>query len=681
MSRLTSMWKTEKDRHFLWLPVLFAIGVAGYYALPGEPSQAALWRLASAGGVLTSAGFTGRRRLFPWGIAVLLVALGALAAGLHTMRHTQPVVAAAVKPRPLSGLVEAIERTEHGVRFTLSEVTIADMPHEVTPFRVRLSVRPKAGSDLPWPRIGQRISLMAGLMPPMGPALPHGFDFSRYFFFRDIGAVGYGLPPWKLLPETADSTMQRFLDWRFRLTDRIIDTLGPRNGPVVAGLITGEARAITETDFTALKASNLYHIIAISGGHMVVIAGVIFIGLRFLLLALPGGLAQRARGKSLAAFVTLVLVTLYLAVTGMPISAVRAYVMIALVLFAVIAGRRVDAMRSLALTFWLMLVIDPSDLLEPGFQLSFAATLAIVALVEAAWFRSPLPAGEGIAAFMFRVFWMALLITVAAQAATLPLALAMFNNLPTYGLIANLLATPLVTFYLMPVVALFFLLLPFGLEHAALILMDYGVSALLWIAEWTSSLPHALVFVPSLPGWGVALFVLGLTWLCLWQRRWRYLGIPLMAVGMISFVTVRLPDVLVGPEAKQVALRTPDGFMQAKGKRNTMLAELWANGVGQAALLPRHDAYWRCDALGCVATVNGKRIAFPAHAAAVMQDCTQADIVVLTTKGGCAGKKTVVTRPQVQAIWLNDMRVESSADWQGARPWRATAPANGESLP
>ncbi|MEJ0010672.1 MAG: ComEC/Rec2 family competence protein [Alphaproteobacteria bacterium] len=178
--------------------------------------------------------------------------------------------------------------------------------------------------------------------------------------------------------------MQRFLDWRFGLTDSIIRTLGPHDGPIAAGLITGEARAIPQADFAAFRASNLYHIIAISGEHMVVVGGAIFFLLRLLLLAFPIG--QKPLGKSIAAAVTLVLTTLYLGVTGMPISAVRAYIMMALVLLAIIAGRRPNGMRSLAIAFWLMLLIQPADLFDPGFELSFAASMALIALIESAWY-------------------------------------------------------------------------------------------------------------------------------------------------------------------------------------------------------------------------------------------------------------------------------------------------------
>ena len=676
MSRIRSWIVKEEERWLLWLPVAFAAGIALYYALPSEPSARGPWRLLAGSLVFFAATFSHRvRYLRPFAYGFIALASGFFLANIHTERHAQPVIYASVKPKPLEGTVEEIERTEHGVRFTLSDVVIEGFEAKDTPARVRLSVRPKKGAALTFPHIGDRISIMAGLMPPMGPALPNGFDFARYFFFRDIGAVGYGLPPWQVIaPDRAPTATERFMDWRFALTDRIINRLGAERGPIAAGLITGEARAITETDFDALKASNLYHIIAISGGHMVVIAGVIFVALRLLLLILPGGFAQRPRGKSTAAFITLLLVTVYLAITGMPISAVRAYVMIALVLIAVMLGRRGDPMRALMLTFFLMLLIDPSDLFEPGFQLSFAATLAIVAIAEALWFRAPLRVESNILGNIWRLFFASLVITVVAQLATTPLAIAMFNTVSTYGLAANMLATPLVSFFLMPTVVLFFLLLPLGLENIALAAMDWGIRGLLWIAHSAAGIPGAQLFVPSLPAWGLGLFAGGLLWVCLWQTRVRFLGLLLVVIGSLSFFTVSLPDVLIGPEGKQVVIKSTHGYMQVKGRANAMIPELWAQGLGEGTLERKDDSHWRCDAAGCIATVGTTRIAFPKTLAAALEDCAHVSMIVSDITLECEGKPVIVPGAEVTALWLDAGRIERSGDWQGARAWRARMP-------
>ncbi len=666
MSRIMQFTAAQTGRGFLWLVALFALGVAIYYALPVEPIWWQLLILSVFLGMLTF--WPGGRHRLRWSL-ILLPVLGATWACAYTALHQPTMLRSELTPRPVTGIVRDIERVEKGLRFTLDEVTIRGVEHP--PERVRLSVRLKPDSTLPLPKIGDRIDLLAGLLPPMGSALPGGFDFARYFYFRDIGAVGYGLPPWKVIEPAKQSG---FAQWRLNLTERIITTLGPERGPIAAGLITGEDRAIQDDDFQALRASNLYHIIAISGGHMVVIAGVIFVGLRLLFLPLPFG--QRPQAKSIAAAITLAMVTIYLFVTGLPISAVRAYVMIALVLIAVILRRDANAMRSLFLAALIMLLFDPSDLLEPGFQLSFMATLGIVAFVEVFWFS-----GHEISRVRrgFQLLLGMVLISLVAETAVSLLVARSFNNFALYGVLANAVATPLVSFLLMPAVALFFLLLPFGLEGAALWILDHGIMALMAIAREVSSWPKAQMFVASPPDWGLALGILGLMFLCLVRGRIRWVGLAGLAVGWLSVFSVTTPDLLVGTNIQQIAVRTDNGYALLRGRPDSLVPELWANGLGYKTLpvlKPNATDQWRCDRLGCLARVNGQYVSFPHSADAAVQDCGHVKVMLTTLHGvECDGwilGPRTLARSGVQAFWWEKdgyVRHENSAQWQGKRPW------------
>ena len=668
--RIETWWNTESTRHFLWLPVAFGFGVGIYYGLPFEPPSFLIPLLAVLS--LIAAVFFWHRAKWPL-LALVLVMFGAAWVNFLTLQKSGVILSEPLTPRPVVGMVENIERTEHGVRFTLSHLTVNDLPAARTPSRARLSIRLKKDDQTPLPKIGDAIHLMAGLMPPMGPALPHGFDFARFFYDRDIGSIGYGMPPWQIIAaDDAPDAAHRFLNWRLNITEDIIKTLGTGAGGVAAGLVTWDARAITKDDFEALRASNLYHIIAISGEHMVVIAGVIFISLRMLaLLALPKRLSLRPQVKSIAAAITLVLITAYLFVTGTPISAVRAYVMIVLVLLAVLLRRHVDPMRSLSITAFIMLVATPSDLLDPGFELSFAATLAIVALVESTLLRARAQREEHRFTRMVYLFLTMILISVVAEIATTPIVISQFNNVSLYGVFANMLATPIMSLYLMPTVALFFILLPFGLHHVALTLMKYGIDALLCLSRWVAGFPHAQQFAPAIPGYGIAIFTFGLLWVCLWHTKTRRYGAIAMVLGVMTIFLNDAPDVLVGGGGKQIAIRTKDGFRLAHGRATSMIPELWANGFEEA-----DEPDWRCDKMGCIARVKEKLIAFPNDGLALAEDCRRVQIIItkLSDVKCESGAKVIdgaaLAHANVLALWIGDkIRTETSADWQGKRPW------------
>lgn len=675
LEQVNGWWKAEATRHFLWLPVVFAIGIAIYYHLPSEPAPEVLPALSLG---LLGLMLALRKRALPVMFALFMISLGATWTQMRTVEDHSPVVLKeGLSPRPITGVVRDIERTEHGVRLLLDKVTVDDLPPAMTPTQIRLSVRLKKGAEFELPHVGDGIEMRAGLLPPMGPALPNGFDFARYFSFRDIGAVGYGLPPWNIIaPEERPGIMNRFWTWRTRMTDDIVKQLGPGTGGVAAGFITGDARAISDEDFSALRASNLYHIIAISGEHMVVITGVIFLILRTLLLLLPARISLRPESKPIIAIITLALVTIYLFVTGLPMSAVRAYFMIVLVLLAVILRRQVDPMRSLAITAFIMLVNDPASLLDPGFQLSFAATLALISLIEVRVVRGPRPDMPRARRVLYH-FASLMLVSFVAECATEPLVISMFNNTSPYGIFANTLATPLVSFFLMPLVALFFVLLPFGLKHVALVLMSYGIDALMWLGRWVASFPHAQLFCPSLPGWGLAIFALGLVWVCLWKTRVRRYGVVACVVGVLSLLSVSPPDVLVGGTLKQIAFRGSDGFVLARGRAGSMLPEMWANGLGYTLLEKADEPEWRCDGLGCIAKVKSATIAFPHDIAALGEDCQHAQVIVISAAATCNTGALVLDPKKlagssVTALWVKPdgkVHVETSAQWQGQRPW------------
>jgi competence protein ComEC len=314
---------------------------------------------------------------------------------------------------------------------------------------------------------------------------------------------------------------------------------------------------------------------------------------------------------------------------------------------------------------------------EPGFQLSFAATLAIVALVEVFWLKPRREQGKW--ALIVHGIAFTLLISVVAEIATAPLAISQFNTASSYGVFANALATPLVSLVLMPTVVLFFLLLPFGLESLALTLMGWGIAALSWLAHFVSSLPYAQWFVLSIPDAGMALFAIGLLMSCLLVSRVRWVGLGCIAVGVSSLALVTPPSLIVGSELKQIAFREGDSYVLARGRSDAMIAELWANGLGQAALpmVLKESPHWRCDGLGCVATISDKPVAFPKDPLALQEDCARAALVVTSlSRVKCRSDARLITggrlaRGGIHAVWIkdDDLRIESSRDWQGDRLW------------
>lgn len=267
----------ERERWVLWLAAAIGAGVVCYFLLRFEPSLllGPTWVAAAA-----ALGVALRRHTGAALAAVALVAAGVgfSAAQLRTAVVAAPRLQAEVGPVAVTGRLLQVEQRPDDRRLTLADLTIARLPAEQTPERVRVTLRARGGDAL---APGQRVTLRAVLMPPPGPAAPGAFDFARDAFFDRIGGVGYAVSAASVV-EPGPSTPWRpgIAAVRHSLSERIRATLPGQVGAIAAALITGERAGIDEETWTALRDSGLAHILSISGLHFALVAGIIFFTVR-----------------------------------------------------------------------------------------------------------------------------------------------------------------------------------------------------------------------------------------------------------------------------------------------------------------------------------------------------------------------------------------------------------------
>jgi competence protein ComEC len=491
-------------------------------------------------------------------------------------------------------------------------------------------------------------------------------------------------------------------DWRLWLpglrqdiAERVRAGIGGAEGAVAAALMTGERGAIPEAVLAAMRDAGLAHLLAISGLHIGLVAGILFFSLRGVLALIPP-VALRFPIKKWAAVAALLAAFAYLAITGATVPTQRAFVMVALVLGAVVADRTAISMRIVAWAALIVLMLRPESLLGASFQLSFAAVVALVAVYERV--AGPGPAGG--APLLWRADrdngpswrrWCAIylggvaLTTLVASFATAPFVIYHFNRFAAYGLAANLAAVPLTGLWIMPWAMVAFLLMPFGLEGVGLTPMGWGIAALIRVAAAVASWPAAVSPVPAMPAWGIALVTAGGLWLCLWRRRWRFLGLAAIAAGLASVAVSRPPDVLVDGDAKLMAVRAEDGaLLLSSGRSGRFRAGVWLRRAGQREVLTwpgggaTADGRLACDGLGCVYRAGGQTVALVQDGRALAEDCRLASVIVslVPVRGPCPAPLRVIDRFDLwreggHALWLgpDGVRIRSVRAWQGERPW------------
>jgi competence protein ComEC len=193
LSALNAVQQAQRGALMPWSAVALGLGVALYFGLPVEPGAVARrgrWRSFASASAWASGG---GRRSAPLGLALALVAGGAMAAGLRAHMVAGPVLDFRYYG-PVEGRIVGIDRSaSDALRLTLDRVRLDDVAPERTPRRVRVSLH----GDQRWldPEPGARVMMTAHLGPPAGPAEPGGFDFQRHAWFLSLGAVGYTRAP------------------------------------------------------------------------------------------------------------------------------------------------------------------------------------------------------------------------------------------------------------------------------------------------------------------------------------------------------------------------------------------------------------------------------------------------------------------------------------------------------
>jgi len=685
--------EAEAERWFLWLPVLFAAGIVTYFALSTEPGpRVAVALLLAALGLLLTV------RQIPVGLALggacLAFALGFTTAQLRTEAVRAPVLASELRHVPVAGFIEKFEtRRDKRNRFTLRVISVGDLAPDARPYRVRISTASKNVAA----RTGDAVTLRATLRPPPEPVEPGGFDFSRRAWFDRLGATGYATgrieplaaPP----PPSWDISLWAAIDaLRGSVNDRVRAVLPGETGAIAVALITGERGSIPQQVTEAMRDSGLAHVLAISGLHMVIMAGAVF-WLARAMLALVPGLALRFAIKKWAAAIALLAAAFYLALSGAAVPTVRAWIMISIFLIAVMADRPAITMRNVALAALAILAVAPESLFEPSFEMSFAAVIGLVALYE--WLAARRRQGLFDVSPLWRSLrWAGALIfgaaitTLIAGTAVAPFAVYHFHRMTHFGLVANMIAAPLVSLLIMPMALLALLAMPFGLEAWPLYAMGYGIQLMVGAAQWVSSWPHAVSIVPRISGTALALIVLGGLWLCLWQTRMRALGLVIAAIGLALAPAVKRPDVLIEREGTTAALRATTGdliFPPATAATYSVENWLLADGDDRdARALPEESAF-RCDPLGCIGRVKGKTVALVRHVGALEEDCRTADIVIapFTVGKRCRAARVIIDRRKLKeggahALYIEGLsiRTETVVEARGQRPWNRHSDGN-----
>ena len=676
--------QAQAGRGFLWSPVALTFGIWAYFGMGVEPN----WALVAVCAALALIGmWVGRAR--PLLFLVALCLAGFVLAKLRAEWVATPVLQATTAELAVTGIVEdASHASAKRMVVILAVDQIEGMMAAAAPRRLRLTGSVKQGV----PAIGARIALKARLSPLPSPVLPGGFDYGRQLWFDGIGGTGRIMgtisvlssdTPWRLRPRGSVEWVRRMIG------EGIRKHLDGVNASFAEALITGERSTIPKDVNQSLQASGLFHILSISGLHMWLVAGGIFWTVRAILALIPH-LALRYPIKKWAAAAALAAGYFYMLLADSGVATQRSYIMIAVVFFAIIVDRPAISLRNLALAAIVILVLEPEAATQASFQMSFLAVMGLAAYYEF-WeerrrlrerghrqrpglVRRLMGAAAGAVAVSI------LTTLIAGTLSTIPAAYH-FGRLAPYGVVANGLALPVISFVVMPTALLGTLAMPFGLDAMPLWVMGKGLELVVVISNWVASFPGAYLVVRQQSAGAVVMMASGAALLCLLSGRARLLGIVVMILGLGVSQGQRMPDILIDRTASNVAFRNEAGeLIPALARKSRFAIEKWllANGEGVSPATAAKRPGWTCGGNRCMAALGGKTIAYVQEKEGATLDCRGIDILIADypLRKACPSVPLRIDRFDVwrsgaHAIHVGDggFKIQTARQLAGSRPW------------
>jgi competence protein ComEC len=662
---LAQMMQQQRGHLFGWVPVCLAMGIGCYFALRFETSVILLGFAAIA-----AIGMIAVARFVPETVSPLLMALGLTLIGFDLAAWRAHDIGGPVLGWRYYGAIEgrivAIDRSgSDALRLTLDHVVLDRVSQSRTPLRVRISLHGEQTQSI-IAEPGLRVMTTGHLSPPSGPVEPGGFDFQRHAWFARLGAVGYTRNPVLGVAEAAQGHAGLAV-FRIRMaaSARVQAALPGDVGGFATAITTGDRSAISQKALFDLRASNLAHLLAISGLHMGLLSAVVFGALRLALSLVPW-VALRWPTRSIAAAGALLAASGYLALSGGNVATERAFIMVAVALGALMLGRRALSLRAVAIAATLVLALRPEALMGPGFQMSFAATTALVAVFG--WLRE--------ADLSLGPKWLAPAIATIISSGvaglfTAPVGAAHFNTIAHYGLIANLLSVPLMGVLVMPAAVAALVLAPLGLDHLALWLMGLGLRWILAVAEFVAQIEGAQGHVKGPTPLTLPLLAFGFLWLLLWQGRLRFAGLGLIGVGFVLWHGAVRPTLLIADTGGIVGMMTPQGRALSKPKGAGFIADNWLENEGDGVDQPTAAARWLpvMQIAGHeVVHLSGKR-AVAAFGTCRIDQIVVASVVLDKSLGGCL----VFDQQSLRATGSIALRLENGTlEMQTARQMAGT---------
>lgn len=522
----------------------------------------------------------------------------------------KPIIAKA------QGRVTNIKPNRHGFQVTIDNISIGKHPN-IKKVKVTFSHKLMKSIDH-----GDIIAFKATLFPLSHNILPESFDFGFFLAMEGVQASGYAMTKPQIIKNNVNIYRNYLSNIRHKIYQRLIDVLGPSTGNFAAAVIIGQTKAIPEHIAEDMRKTGTSHILSVSGLHLSLVALIFFISSRYILNC-SNFIAYNFNIKMIAAAISILGSFLYLQISGSNIAASRAFIMTSIFMIGMMIERSTHPLRSVLLAGFCILLFMPEYVLHPSFQLSFIAVLCLISGYELYINTDFLAKYRGNLFGKMLVYLLAnIYTTLLASLSTAPFIIFHFYQIANYSVVMNIVAVPLMTFWIMPLSIASIILLPFGLDFYVLKLAGYGIDLIIESASFVASLPHAVINLGYISGSSLLVFTIGFCLVCFWQTSLRYAGFLIISCSIFMATNSVKPDIIIDYKLGIISVKKEDHILiYAQKNPSSFNINYWQNWYNKEVKIDIRKL-WKED---IVIHTRNYDIALNHH------KCQDADFVIVTS--------------------------------------------------
>lgn len=521
---------------------------------------------------------------------VIFSLIGVLAAHFEDWRYHTKMLGGTISSTITARLIEAPRLKNKRYKLIVA-IENSERPHlNFLPKIVSVTARNiPLGLD-----IGDVIKGYVRLYSISGPIRADSYDFAFYNYFKSIGAQGYFISNIKYIKHKHDTGLWEGIHNKIENIRNIIDKKikqqqNNEEGAIASALITGERTGISDATNSMLRQAGLAHILAISGLHMSIVTGLVFLSIRyFFSMFMKFGCYFPI--KKIAAFCAILSATCYFALSGASPSAQRSFVMVEIIFLAIMFDKQAITIRNLLIAIWVTIIIYPHQILDPSFQMSFAAAAALVSLYKTYYNSQANHFNENFAGilknnkawflvlrFFKKIIYIVIntgLASFIAGTASGIFAIYHFGNFAPYAMFSNVMAGSVISLLVMPFALISVLAMPFHLEAKPLYILAKSIILVKKIAFFIVSLTPQIP-IKFMNSSTLALLALGICLLIILRTRLRLIGAFIIFIGTICYYMASFPIAVIAENGKMAILISAkhNANLYAKHPSNFILKE------------------------------------------------------------------------------------------------------------